>query len=385
MIDESLIFGPSNKGFYQVGHRRFFRKLEAIEYHLKTNLPLSWNYNESVYDLYDWTVEPAESIDDLYKQHALTLRERYDYLILWYSAGADSDNILNTFINHDICLDEVASYVNYDATGDKLGFLNGEIYNVAIPWIQQCQQRQPWLKHTMIDLSQATIDYFSDLGPDWIYNVNSMLTPNTAARQNIKKYVPAWQSLIDSGKKVGFIYGIDKPRVTGINGNFYFRFTDLFDQPATGEIQAKNAPGIFDEYFYWNVDTPKMLIKQGHLVKNFMKTLTQTSPCVQEERKSSPCSLTIDGVVHWIQKDCIHKIIYPNWRVNPYQVKTTSSVFSPRDYWFYSLPDSDPAKLAWKTGVDHIWSVLPDSMKVQPDKLSLGMTTMISKVYYLGS
>jgi hypothetical protein len=39
----------------------------------------------------------------LYKERAQQLRDNYDELILYYSGGSDSHNILHTFLQNNIC------------------------------------------------------------------------------------------------------------------------------------------------------------------------------------------------------------------------------------------------------------------------------------------
>ena len=179
-------------GFYQVGDFRTYSKFEAIEQHTKTNKKLQWNFNDTIYRSYKWDQEPEESLSELYRQRAQQIREQYDYVVLWFSGGADSTNILNAFIDNNIKLDEVASYVNYEATGDRFNHLNAEIYHVAAPVVNVAKEKQPWLQHTVIDLAALTIEYFADTSAkfDWIYQVNGYVNPNAAARRDIKLKIP---------------------------------------------------------------------------------------------------------------------------------------------------------------------------------------------------
>ena len=68
---------------------------------------------------------------------------------------------------------------------------------------------------------------------DWIYQVNNYVNPNTVSRRDIKLKISHWTKLFDAGKKVGFIYGIDKPRVIGLNGKYYIKFVDMMDDLPT--------------------------------------------------------------------------------------------------------------------------------------------------------
>lgn len=374
-------------GFYTVGDLKTYRKFEAVEAHLKTNQPLQWNFNQELYSAIDWTVEPSETLSELYRQRAQTLREQYDYLVLWYSGGADSANILNTFLNHDIKLDEVASYVNYEATKDKFDYLNGEIFNVAGPAVELAKQQQPWLKHTIIDISQITVDIFTENSTkfDWIYNVNTYVNPNTAARKDIKLQVPHWKKMFDSGKKVGFVYGTDKPKVTGINGKYYFRFLDMIDNAVNVVNQTENREWEFDELFYWDPHHASIVVKQGHVVKNFFKAVNEDSKfLVKNKFPGVTSSSTVNQKLYWLTLDGLHMLIYPWWHPVPYQFKS-SIVLSPRDTWFFNLPDSDLAKRAWKIGIEQRWKTSPEYLKNSGNSLSQGFKRMSSIPYCLGT
>lgn len=378
-------------GFYYFDNLHFYSKLEAIQASEKHNKTLQWNFNDEVYSSYDWSIEPIESLEDLYRDRAQQIRDKYDYLILWLSGGADSANILNAFINNDIKIDEVASYVNYEATGDKYNFLNGEIYNVAIPMVEKAKEKQPWLKHTLIDLPSLTMDHFAQHGTkfDWIYHMNWYLTPNSMTRQDIKMKIPEWANMINSGKKVCFLHGVDKPRVTcnRNKGQYHFKFVDLIDNSVTANMQINDNPWEFDELFYWSPDAPKIPIKQGHVIKQYMKTATEYITLVEEQKKRKKYCVvsSINEEFYFLELIKLNSLIYPWHTPVMYQVKAPSLFFTPRDEWFFKLPDSDPAKHAWRMGLDYLWNEMPDSMKSNPNKMEAGFNMMSSKSYNLGS
>lgn len=375
-------------GFYQVGEFQTYSKFEAAEHQTKTGQKLHWHFNDEIYSAYDWTQEPTESLSELYRQRAQQLREKYDYLVLWFSGGADSTNILNAFIDNNIKLDEVASYINYEATHDKFNHLNAEIYHVATPVVEVAKQKQPWLKHTVIDISKLTMDFFQskDSKFDWIYQVNSYVNPNTVVRRDIKLKVPHWTRMFDAGKKVGFIYGIDKPRVVGLNGHYYFKFIDMIDQGASASCQQLDRPWEFNELFYWTWELPKIVIKQSHVIKNYLRLSTANSNFVVDDQKlSGTVSFTLNKKVHWLTPDGINKLIYPGWFPVPYQQKPPSLTFTLRDTWFFNLPDSDPAKYAWRTGLEYRWRTSPDFLKRDKTNIAQGFLNMSSSPYYLGT
>jgi hypothetical protein len=372
-------------GFYRVGDKKFFSKLEAAHEHERASLPLKWDFNDAVFSTLDWTVEPPESLEELYRQRAQQIRDKYDYLVLWFSGGADSSNILNTFINNDIKLDEVASQVNYEATHDTTNFLNGEIYHVAKPKVETARLKQPWLKHTIIDLAKQTVDHFTNKETkfDWIYHMNGYLNPNNASKQDIKLREAHWREMINVGKRVCFIHGIDKPRVQEVKGRYYFTFVDMVDTAVSGNTQMLNRPWEFDEMFYWSPDAPLIPVKQSHIIKRYMALATPTSPYITTDSKNV-VARKIGNTNYYLTVDGISHLIYPGWYPVPFQAKAPSLFFTPRDEWFFKLPDSDPAKYAWRTGLEHIWRITPDKWKVNPADIYSGFKKFYSKPYDLG-
>lgn len=387
MID--ILSPRQNKfGFYQVGDFRTYSKARAVEYHTKTKEKIHWHFNNENYKIHDWSQEPTESLGELYRQRAQQLRDQYDYLVLWFSGGADSTNILNTFLDNDIKLDEVASYVNYEATGDKLNFFNAEIFHVADPVVNIAKQKQPWLKHTVVDLAPLTMKYFADPSVkfDWTYFVNTHTNPNTVARRDIKLQVPHWAKMFDTGKKVGFISGIDKPRVTGIDGKYCFYFVEMIDSAVTPECQMLDRPWDFNELFYWPEDHPKISIKQGHVIKNFLKLCKKTSPFVTEDRKlASTVRMTIDKKIKYLTLPGLHTLIYPKWQPVLYQIKPQSLTLSFRDTWFFNQSNNESTKHAWQTGLNHRWNSTPDGLRNNRQNVHAGFKYLPGPTYSLGT
>jgi hypothetical protein len=382
MID--IITSKQDKfGFYQVGDFKSYSKFDACTVAEKTNQALKWNFNDEVYQSINWEQEPAESLSELYCKRAQQLREKYDYLVLWFSGGADSTNILDSFLLNNIKLDEVTSYVNYEATGDRFNFLNAEVYNVAVPRIEQAQKLQPWLRHTLVDLSQMTMAHFQkkDTKFDWVYHMNGYFNPNNTSKQDIKLKVQHWRDMIDQGKRVCFIHGFDKPRVFNINGKYYFKFIDMIDGAVSAHNQMIDRDWEFDEIFYWSPDAPLIPVKQAHVVKKFLKQATADD---LEINHKNMCFTTFNKKLYSLPLDKLHRLIYPNWYPVLYQAKPVSMIFSARDEWFFKLPESDPAKYSWKVGLEHLWRTMPNSLKNDHTDIRRGFKHLFTH-YYIGT
>jgi hypothetical protein len=377
---------PDNFGFYRIGDFKFYSKLEAMEMHARTGMHPHWDFNEAVFSSYDWTVDPSESLPELYRQRAQQLRDEYDHLVLWYSGGADCNNVLNSFIDNDIKIDEVASFVNYEATKEQINFLNAEVFEVAGPKIAKAKIKQPDLLHRVVDLCQPTIDEFESgyTKFDWIYHFHSVMTVNAVARDRIVLAIDEWKHLIDQGKKVGFIWGCDKPRVfQTAEGNYVFKFLDITDTSVGAGAQMRNEPWNNPEFFYWNPDLPKIVIKQAHIIKNYLKHATSTSTWMTEH-KSDMANKKIDGKLWWLSMDGVHSLIYPGWYPVPYQFKPKSPLFSPRDNWFMDMNDGNESWRIWRNGLEKRWQLVDDYWKNDVTDMAKGYKSSWSREYNLG-
>lgn len=367
-------------GCYRVGDLKFYSKLEAIEYMEKTGIHLHWDFNESVFNCYDWTQEPAESLSELYRQRAQQLRDQYDYIVLTYSGGADSTTVLNSFVNNDIKLDEVVSYVNHE----RDGFLSAEIYQAAIPKLEEVKKKQPSIHFRLLNLLDFQMDHFSivDTRYDWIYEMNAYINPNNASRTDFGFKVKEWADMIHAGKKVCILTALDKPRVWQINGKFVFRFIDFIDCAATVKSMAGKQPWT-DELFYWTPDLPEIMIKQAHVIKRYLQGDVTNLPFVSRD-KSDLAYREHQGSKYWLSNHGVHSLIYPDWDISTFTAgKATSIFFTPRDSWFFNLQDEHPVKRNWVTGLDKLWKTVPDYWKNDPKNLTKGIKACWSQDYYL--
>lgn len=373
---------PDRLGCYRVGNLKVYSKLEAIELHKKTGVHPHWDFNEAVYSSYDWTTEPTENILELYRQRAQQLRDRYDYIILMYSGGADSTNVLDTFLNNDIKLDEIASYINYDATGNKDNYLNEEIYRVVFPKVDELKIKYSWLKHRPIDLTKFTFDFFVDGDNkfDWIYNLNMLFNPNAASRESLALKIPDWANIINSGKKLCVLWAHDKPRISYENNRYVFKFIDIIDNGPTVKSIAGKQP-YTDELFYWAPDKPEIVIKQSHIIKRYLESGNQMFITTE---KSDLAYKIINGVKYWLSNHGVHSLIYPTWDINTFtNGKPSSIIFTPRDSWFFKLENEFAAKKNWEMGINKLWSIVPDYWKNDVTDVGGGLKACISKSYYL--
>jgi hypothetical protein len=372
----------SKLGYYQIGDLKFYSKLEAIEVHTKTGHHPHWNFHDATFSSYKWNVEPKESILELYRQRAQQIRDQYDYVVLMYSAGADSQTALEAFIDNDIELDEVCSLINYQAAGTKNNYLNDEIFNLAIPLAKEAQLRQPNLKHRIFDISDAILNFHLDHDDDWIYYTNNMYAPNNVIRQRLHKHIPDWQKIAESGKRIAVIYGVDRPRVRHIKGHYYFHFLDSLLSNSC--IHASDA-NITGELFYWTPDLPEICIKQGQLIRQYLESRSDVENLAHVSLTQSDLAYReVNGVKYWLSRDGVQQLIYP--RLHPEIIKPPSSpstIYGNRDTWFWKSGTFD-ALTYWQQGIDRMLASVSDYwLKDQQNPLK-GIKGSVSRDYFLG-
>jgi hypothetical protein len=367
-------------GYYAIGNFKVYSKLEAILLSQQTGTHLSWCFNDEAFSKYDWTQEPKTNLLELYADRAQRLRQQYDYIILMYSGGADSETVLQSFLDNDIKLDEVASFVNLEATHSTRHYLNFEIYFNAIQRITELKQKHHWLHHRIVDISQLQLDFFEHGANkfDWIFRTNTFYNSNVIAKENLGLKVPDWANLIHQGKKVCILWGQDKPRVFH-DGKFGIRFLDMINGPTVNGMKPNAA--YTDELFFWSPDNAELLCKQAHLLKNYLNENLWNSIYVSANTLDLAYK-TVADKKYGLSNEGVHSIIYPNWISGTISIhKPSSTIFSPRDDWFNQLRGN--AYDNWYMGVDKLWKMLPDYWKNDPQSLASGIKGCWSKPYYL--
>jgi len=92
---------------YSVGKKLFLNKIDAILYANKNLQDVNWHFHQEIFKNYKWEEEPPLSLDEYYRIRANEIRNQFDYVVILCSGGADSTNVLKTFINNNIKVDEI--------------------------------------------------------------------------------------------------------------------------------------------------------------------------------------------------------------------------------------------------------------------------------------
>ena len=383
----ALINDKDKFGYYSVGDIKTYSKVEAIELGKKTKRWPRWDFNDSIFGLYDWTTPCALSLKELYRQRAQQIREKYDYVVIWYSGGADSFNVLDSFLSNGIKVDEIAHCwsVKADKTYDT--YFNAEIKRVAIPNTQRIKQQFPGIRHRVIDQSDHIASLLEgSMMFDWIYQSNNNLSPNALSRSYLRETEPDYLDIINQEKKLVFVWGSDKPRIywDPDQQKFFCQFLDLIDNILSPRTQMLSRPWEHDEFFYWSPDCVDLIIKQCHEVIKIL-----------QQNKDNPVWFSNHNPNRWgfnphlnkhLTQHGMHQIIYPNWDINTFQwQKTRSSVFGDRDLWYFKSRD---LSRGFRMGVDKIKQIALEENCFNLEFLNThrmydGIKNFLSPRYYL--
>ena len=377
---EELFFDTTDKfGYYQVGNQRFYSKYDAIKLHEKTGIHPEWRFNDEVFGCYDWRQEPTESLQELYRQRAEQLREKYDYIVLLFSGGADSHNVLNSFVNNNIHLDEIVSFNHYEGNKNRFTHTDAEVTQVAVPYVQKILDQHPNIKFRLMDLSHPIYDFYkSDSNKE--YYMQYMMTMNARPEQlkfKVYEVDPEYLNLIHSGKKVCFLIGKDKPRIQNVDNNKWtLKFLDtLMDVPYSG----KNIPV---EFFYWTPDLPKLIIKQAHVIKRYLELADPNTRFITRE-KNGMSYKTYQGQKLWLTNDGTHSLIYPDWDISTFSAgKARSMIFGEKTTWMQN-DQLDPISVNWRKMIDSWWKSVPEYWRNEPNNIHKGVKGCWSRAYEL--
>jgi hypothetical protein len=320
---------PDKFGYYQIGDRKTYSKIEALEWQRSSGHFPEWYFNRQVFDHMDWFIEPSVDLWTMYQARARQIRETYDYCVIFYSGGSDSHNLLSAWLDAGCKVDEIATFHYYAGSNNQQSFMNAEVTNVAIPTAQTLAKQYEF-KHRLIDISQDIVDLVNTNWLDYKYLITNCVSPNNHAKINWRRDIKDYADMIAIGKRVCFIWGSEKPQIF-YDGRFYTQFFDVIDNCVGPYAQNNFVNGYYDELFYWTPDFSEIVCKQAHVIKRFCESINDP-----QYYQSSPTRFGYNTVLKkYLTADAVKQVIYPKWDPGTFcDGKTRSIIWSDRDHWF---------------------------------------------------
>lgn len=332
-FQDSLKYNPLSykKGYYEINGKFFTNKMKAMIEKSKTKKQIFWHFCKTTFDASCSKARLSIKLTDLYTLRAKQLREKYDYLILAYSGGADSDNILKTFQYNNIKLDEV--WTDWPSSliekSNYVPTFSTEKTNMAIEWfavvkpeLDKLSKENPKIK---IHVSDA-FNYYGNVNGTEDYDDSGFVMHYPTTYYAIKR----WRYLRDyckkirnTHKKICVITGVDKC-IPFIKDNKYgFLLTDK------GMCMTKYLDELDDdiadmEAFYWSPDFPEILTQQAHLLwDELFKDISLTQKLFDIREKN------LDTVLKRNYLDSLtKKVCYPYWDHSKIQVDKSTFIYN---------------------------------------------------------
>lgn len=311
-----LIYNPDKFGYYLSNNKKTYSKIEALEFGEPT-----WYFNDSVFSRMNWKLEPEISLKELYKIRCRQIRKAYDYVVLMFSGGSDSHNILNMWIEADCKIDEIATWWCYEASKGITDPWIAEIPKSALPFIIELKNKGLEFKYRLIDASQNFYDIFKLYNKDYKYYVNCFHIPFSTMISTFREKESDYKNLINQGKKICFVWGHDKPQIFYKDNKYYTVFADNIDSSVSPYVQNKYYQGWYDELFYWTPDLPELPIKQAHIVKNFLRSNNEEKYYYNKigTGLSDPSIHGYNPVIQkFLSTETVKMLLYPYWTTEIY-------------------------------------------------------------------
>lgn len=375
-------------GYYVCDGIEFESKIKACMHSLVVKKDVEWVFNDFDFGLYDWTNEPLESLDQLYDKRSRELREKYDYLILSYSGGADSHNILMSFIRQGLHIDEIIintlekgwkKFTVLDSSNVSSFNSGAEHYLQCLPRLKEVEHLIPKTKITICDLTDHVYDSLLKVGDaSWVLEKREALNPIGITRFNYV-YFDEVKKRFDKEKKIGLVLGVEKPKSAIHKGKFYFRFNDRAANMVTIIDHIRDYDNSVLEYFYWSPDAVPLMIKQGHVIRRWL----ENKPEVQKYWDSRTTSYK---VVRFYHERLLRDVVYPTtWNNSWFQVdKATRDWYSEFDNWFIEGAEGTRAKQIWNEGVDFVKNKLEPFVRISEDLHIPDGLQLFTKRYLIG-
>jgi len=326
-------------GYWGVNSYYFFNKADCLRYASKIkNFKVTFHYYDSVFQTITWDTEPNESLEQLYKKRAEQLRQKYDYIALLFSGGADSTNVLDSFLKNNIPLDEVITYYPLKAIEKLKPLFNRndkksenmifEFNEAASPKLREIAQKYPNVKITVIDNTDEAI---SAIMKNDIHNV-SIGGLGTGPHLTGLRLVAERMRNYHEKDKATLVTGIDKPRMAYYPKTKQF-FTWFHDISGHNGLHTREALGGYlpsFEAFYYTPDMPELWKKACLIMKRKMEPIVESRPPFYNDilfNHPDARGLEIFDVHHLFFK----QLLYKDWSENIFQVR------KPKSYFFHEI------------------------------------------------
>lgn len=290
---------------------------------------ITFYYHDEEFSKFNWTVEIPTNISLLYKYRAQQLRDSYKYIILAFSGGSDSTQMLMTFLKNKIFIDEIQIYNHEKLISkiDKNTILNDKDLNqfleyelAVVPILKKYKELIPNTKISIIDNSDFLFDQiknnkFEMSGNNSKNIISSCFVVPKMLRSFSYNYINYNLNNLKKDNSC-FIRGVDKPNLMIKDNILYFSFYDIAYQASNNFNSKKLSEFMTIENFYWSKNMPLIPIKQSQMIKKMLETnkifydkFTSLRNRISNDWKNKIRGFSVTGELEKMYND----IIYPDW------------------------------------------------------------------------
>jgi hypothetical protein len=379
----------AKNGFYQIGNRVFNHKIMALQHASQTAQDVHWNFNDSVFDALDWNTSSGVSLFELYRIRAQQLRNKYRYLVLCWSGGADSTTILDTFLDNNILLDElVIIWPQSQTQGKYKPNKSTSNYNALSEWDFTIRPRLDLLKTTHPNLKVTYIDVMSQPNANE-YQDDTVLIAEKHCYFTIQRCRDLDGVLRERTERYGSVaamLGVQPAEVVLIKDIVAARFIDDFTNPLSKSDYTLQGWPRNIEFFYWTPDLPDIVKEQSHVLLKYLQHNKQARSLVPQMILDTNYA-SLNSFDPEIYRSLRKKLFYPNYPLDTFQVNKPTMSHAHNEWydWFLSHPHAEQYLKPWESAVRSHQNLINEKfLKKRSDGTTDGYRAFFSKFYVVG-
>jgi len=331
-------FTYMENAFWKVNEKKFNNKFDALLEATRLKANVTFHYYDNIFESVNKSLLGKQDLNSLYRLRAQQLRDEYDYLILYFSGGSDSYNILKTFLDNNIKLDEICvkwpmvvidKQLYTPNTKDKSAFNYLSEWDYAIkPVLDEIKISHPEIKIEIADWSNFNFNDYNEKNFRLANSWNDVEIGYTLSKSKSELIYS------EKGKSVASIYGIDKPIICLLNGNWMCSFVDASIGVGAPQDHSQNSI----EYFYWSPKLPMLPLEQAYNLCNHIDNNPQIKKFFYNESYTS-WNQNQRNMAIQMQNDIIKSVIYSTWN---HKFQTNKPVMADRtdkQSWIFAHPE----------------------------------------------
>lgn len=381
----------SKYGCWIVNGNVFSNKFQALRYASATNQhDVRFYFHDHVWENFDRRQLGKVSLPQLYKERAQQLRDDYDHLVLFYSGGSDSHNILCTFLKNNIKLDEISVSWPKELRDGKFytpNTLDKSARNAVSEWDFAIKPTLDWLAIHHPEIKINIVDYDITESYFSVENIERSFLEKNILRGHLigaaRASDPSLHRKIAGDKRlkrVGNIFGIEKPMLYRNGNDIYVQFLDSSYEVTTSQHNAKEENRL--ESFYWTADLPLLPMEQAYQCALYFKANIQARSYLYENIASN-----VDDIYTRFQRqqDIAKEILYKDtWNTNTFQVGKPNIDRSDWYFYLHEYNEFSTLREKWTQAINNLTSDIDPKFLIKAPTHSI-ISPIKTKPFYIMS